>query len=278
MATVTIQRGHCFRKKGRTGTICEQQIAASVGQRLVPLLQAQGHTVHLICADEAVPHSDIFVSVHTDGRAYPDGRINPSIRGASVGYPDTSGGQLAAVWKQAHQRWGYPGGWHTDNYTNNLASYYGFGTGTYGARRANPSCTCFLAELGTTTNPDDLAWIQGNLDACACSLAEAIAVHTGIRPVKEVVKVQPRLSVFVAGTVVDAARSPNGGVWLLTDLGAIYAWECPDYDAPNRHPEYWQHHRAAAFKRDAGGNAAPRYAGGYTVVATDGSEFDYGPK
>ena len=81
-------------------------------------------------------------------------------------------------------------------------------------------------------------------------------------------EVPPRMSppIEIAGKVVDVLKAPGGGVWMLTDVGAVYAWECPDKGAPNRHPEYWADRKAARLEP---------LEGGYTVVAADGARYDY---
>lgn len=165
MADVVIQAGHCHRKTGATGTRREQEFAWAVGTRLVQRLAALGHKATLIGADSAVPRSDVFVALHTDGST------NPSRRGASVGYPDSDGARLAAAWKRAHQRHGFPGGFLNDNYTAALRGYYGFGRSSAPIR--------FLAEHGTTTNRDDERWLFANLDRCVAAHVDAIGEVVG---------------------------------------------------------------------------------------------------
>lgn len=79
-------------------------------------------------------------------------------------------------------------------------------------------------------------------------------------------EVPPRMNVTISGVVVDVLKAPGGGVWMLTDVGAIYAWECEDKGAPNRHPEYWAGRRAARLEP---------LGDGYSVVASDGARYDY---
>lgn len=152
MATITVQRGHCFRRSGATGTHREQEFANVIGQRLAERLRAHGHTVHLIGADDPVPRADAFVALHTDGSS------NRVRRGGSVGYPDAKGRLLAQAWKEEHTAAGYPGGWLRDNYTAALAGYYGF-------RKASGTPYRFLAEHATTTNPHDERWLAENIGA-----------------------------------------------------------------------------------------------------------------
>jgi len=160
MADVVVQSGHCFRRTGATGTHREQEFTAALGRRLGTLLAEHGHVATVIGADDRVPLSDVFVALHTDGSS------NRARRGASVGYPDAAGARLAAAWKRAHQRHGYPGGFLQDNYTAALRGYYGFRKSTAPVR--------FLAEHGTTTNRDDEVWLFEHLEQCALAHVEAI--------------------------------------------------------------------------------------------------------
>lgn len=73
--------------------------------------------------------------------------------------------------------------------------------------------------------------------------------------------------VEIAGKVVAVLKAPGGGVWMLTEPGAVYAWECKDHDAPNRHPEYWQPGQRAA-RLEALGD-------GYRVVDSQGHFYEY---
>lgn len=160
MTDVVLQLGHVPRTRGATGTLREQEFVRALGPLIAQRLRAHGYRVFVIGADDAVPRSDAFIALHTDGSS------NPARRGASVGYPDSPGAHLAAAWKRAHQRLGYPGGWLRDNYTAALSGYYGF--------RRSAAPFRFLAEHGTTTNPDDEQWLFDNLDACARAHVDAI--------------------------------------------------------------------------------------------------------
>lgn len=161
MAHIVVQMGHCFRRTGATGTHREQEFAKAIGTRLERRLLDDGHRVSLIGADDAVPKADAFVALHCDGSS------NRSRRGFSVGYPDDKGAVLARVWKASHLRAGYPGPNLPDNYTDNLAGYYGF-------RKAAGTPYRFLAEHATTTNPDDEHWLETHLDAVADAHVEAL--------------------------------------------------------------------------------------------------------
>jgi hypothetical protein len=72
----------------------------------------------------------------------------------------------------------------------------------------------------------------------------------------------------IAGKVVASLPCVTGGAWVLTDGGAIYAFGCKDYDAPNRHPEYWNLPGQTAARLEP-------FNGGYTVVDNGGRRYDY---
>lgn len=166
---IVVQMGHVPRTSGATGTYREQEFNKLVGPRLRDALKSVGHNVTLIGADDAVPSCDVFVALHCDGNA------NKAMRGGSVGYPsddsNSPSGRLASAWKRHHQAGGYPGGFHPDNYTSGLRYYYGF-------RKSNATFE-FLAEHGTTTNPDDEAWLFSNIDACVKAHVDAIGEVVG---------------------------------------------------------------------------------------------------
>lgn len=72
----------------------------------------------------------------------------------------------------------------------------------------------------------------------------------------------------IESPVVATLKAPKGGLWMLCENGAIYAWECPDYGAPSRHPEYWASRRAARLEP---------LGEGYVVISSEGSRYEYGP-
>jgi hypothetical protein len=203
MASVVIQMGHVARTSGATGTAWEQQAAREIATRLDPALRDRGHTVRVIGADDPIPASDVFVALHCDGST------DANRRGASVGYPDAEGERLAKAWKRAHQRAGYTGGFHADNYTENLRRYYGF--------RRSKARFRFLAEHGTTTCPTDLEWLKANLDAVAgahvAAIGEVCGHPTGIGRADG--GVEPTKA------AVDVTAHPDGAIWVFTDDGRV---------------------------------------------------------
>jgi hypothetical protein len=204
MATIVIQMGHVARTSGATGTMWEQQAVREIAGRLDPALRDRGHTVRVIGADDAVPASDVFVALHCDG----SNDINR--RGASVGYPDADGERLAKAWKRAHQRAGYSGGFHADNYTENLRRYYGF--------RKSRARFRFLAEHATTTCPADLGWLRANLDAVAGAHVAAIGEVCG-HPVDTAARAH--LAVDPTTAAVDVTAHPDGAIWTFTGDGRV---------------------------------------------------------
>lgn len=169
MAGIIIQMGHVPRTSGKTGTYREQEFVKIIGPKLLGELRVRGHSVGLIGADSYIPKCDLFLSLHTDGNN------DKSIRGASVGYPsdnpNSKHGRIAGAWKRHHQLNGFLSGFHQDNYTDGLRFYYGFG-------KVNAEYE-FLAEHGTTTNPEDEAWLFSHIDQCVKAHVDAIGEILG---------------------------------------------------------------------------------------------------
>ncbi len=216
---VTIQRGHCFRRTGATGTRREQEAANAIGSAAADKLRGLGYRVHLIGADDAIPGSDFFVALHTDGSG------SKTRRGASVGWRDAAGREYAAAWKRAHQACGYPAGFHPDNYTPNLAGYYGI--------RKSRARFRFIAEHGFTTNPLDEAYIFDNIGACAQAHVDAIGAIRGGHPLAPPPPVRPP-TLPVAAPPFPLPRGsyfgPEGG-----PRGSVSG-----YHSNREHLRYWQ--------------------------------------
>lgn len=208
MTKIVIQMGHVARTSGATGTHREQEFAKLLGARLKTELSKRGHLVYLIGADHPVPYPncEVFIALHTDGN------LNKSIRGASVGYPsddpNSPSGKLAQAWKFFHQLLGYPGGFHRDNYTSGLRYYYGF--------RNSIAKYEFLAEHGTTTNPEDEAWLFANLEKCVQAHVHAIG-HVVGHPIPD-----PSQNGSTGGIVVNGASRAQGGYALVGEDGGVF--------------------------------------------------------
>lgn len=169
MSTIVIQEGHVARTTGVTGTHREQEFAKTLGGLLSVAFTDRGHRVHLIGADDAVPSCDVFIALHLDGN------VDHTLHGASVGYPSNDpkspSGLLANAWKKFHQHYGYSWGFHKDNYTDNLRFYYGF-------RKSNAKYE-FLAEHGTSTNPEEELWLFSHYSACVMAHVDAVGEVVG---------------------------------------------------------------------------------------------------
>lgn len=165
MAKIVIQKGHCYRTSGSTGTTGEQELNTKVARKMAARLRKLGHTVKVVLADQSVPKSDIFVALHADGSIY------DSARGASVGYRNDAGGVLGRLWKVWYQRLGWRGGFRPDNYTPALQYYYGTGE----AEAAGCDHAVIL-EMGFLTNPDDRRELQTDRGQRRVSYAMANAI------------------------------------------------------------------------------------------------------
>lgn len=165
MPLLVVQMGHSGRTTGATGAPGEMAFTEAVGAACARLLNQGGWSVRPIVADP--PNSqyrgDAFIAVHADGSN------NPDVRGASVGYQNGIGADLAHGWRDAYVRRGFTGPWHLDNYTENLHYYYGVGTAI---GQANPRA-CII-ECGTITNAADRA--QMLPDRVALAIGDALGI------------------------------------------------------------------------------------------------------
>lgn len=147
MPMLVVQMGHAGRTTGATGAPGEQAYTQAVGAECARLLAGRdGWQVRLIPADpsSAAYRGDAFFAIHADGNT------NPLIRGASLGWQNQAGRALSNDWRAYYTRRGFTGPWHPDNYTANLAGYYGVGA----AIRQGNTRAC-IVECGTITNTDD---------------------------------------------------------------------------------------------------------------------------
>jgi hypothetical protein len=170
MPVLVVQRGHCYRTSGATGTAGEQPYAASVANACVNLLHGRGGwTVRAILADESISRyaGDAFVAIHCDGST------SSTARGASVGYRNRAGQLFGQAWKRAYAARGWTGGFRPDNYTAALQGYYGTGNAiAQGNERA------FIAECGFMTNPQDrqLMTMEGGAARVALAIGDALGI------------------------------------------------------------------------------------------------------
>jgi hypothetical protein len=172
MPVLVVQKGHCYRTTGATGTSGEQQYATSVANACVNLLHGRnGWTVRAILADagSSAYDGDAFVAIHCDGST------SASARGASVGYRNAAGQSFGQAWKRAYAARGWTGGFRPDNYTEDLHYYYGTGNAV---SAGNPRA--FIAECGFLTNAQDRALLTGpgGPTRVALAIGDALGINS----------------------------------------------------------------------------------------------------
>lgn len=168
MSLIVVQRGHVPRTSGATGAPGEQQFAIDTAAALAPLLRSMGHNVRVIDADEPSSQyrGDLFVAIHYDSSS------SASASGASVGYQNGPGRRLAEMWKRHYRAEGWTRGFRADNYSVNLAQYYGVRTAIGQGNEA-----AIITESGFHSNTDDKKLLSPT--RTARSIAAAIGEYTG---------------------------------------------------------------------------------------------------
>jgi hypothetical protein len=170
MPTLVVQRGHCNRKTGKTGTVGEQAYVTRVADACHTLLNGRdGWVVKRTLADVNDYSGSAFVAVHCDGSK------SSSARGASVGYRTPEGQTFGQAWKLAYARRGWPV-FRPDNYTDALAGYYGTVNAiNAGNRRA------IVIECGFRTSPEDRALLDGpgGPERVALAIGDALGITAG---------------------------------------------------------------------------------------------------
>jgi N-acetylmuramoyl-L-alanine amidase-like protein len=171
MPVLVVQRGHCNRTTGATGTNGEQAYATSVAEACVAVLDGRnGWTVRVILADAGGGEyaGDAFVAIHCDGS------LDPSARGGSIGYRNAAGQRFGQAWKRAYAARGWTGGFRADNYTEDLHFYYGTGTAV-----DQGNATAFIAECGFMTNAANRALLTGpgGTTRVALAIGDALGIE-----------------------------------------------------------------------------------------------------
>lgn len=187
---LVVQMGHVGRPHpygdGATwsvGTTGEQDFTRAAGLACVDLLHGRsGWEVVLIPADPGWPYpstiggdpdayrGDAFVAVHCDGST------NPDRDGASFGYLTGGAGFARDVKARYLVRTGRPASWcEPDNYTSNLAGYYGNNLAT----KVGNTRACIF-ECGFLTNPADRAMLLGPSGPrnVALAIGDALGIET----------------------------------------------------------------------------------------------------
>lgn len=145
MPTLVVEKGHCYRTTGSTGTTGEQDFAtAAAGAIHAHIHGRNGWQVAVKLADSGSYKGDAFVALHCDGST------NPTARGSSVGYQSGEGQWFGQQFKTAYAANGWTGGFRSDNYTDALAGYYGVRNAINAGNK-----TAIIIECGFLTNPDD---------------------------------------------------------------------------------------------------------------------------
>jgi N-acetylmuramoyl-L-alanine amidase-like protein len=167
MPTLIVQKGHCNRRAGATGTTGEQAYVTRVADACHRLLDGlDGWVVRRTLADVNDYAGSAFVAVHCDGST------NANARGASVGYRTPEGQTFGQAWKLAYARRGWTG-FRPDNYTTALADYYGTRKAVNaGTRRA------IVIECGFRTSPTDRALLDGpgGPERVALAIGDALGI------------------------------------------------------------------------------------------------------
>lgn len=167
MPTLVVQKGHCNRRTGKTGTTGEQAYVTRVADACHALLNGRnGWVVNRTLADVNDYRGSAFVALHCDGST------NASARGASVGYRTPEGQTFGQAWKLAYARRGWPI-FRRDNYTDALAGYYG----TRRAVRAG-NRRAIVIECGFRTSPEDRALLDGpgGPERVALAIGDALGI------------------------------------------------------------------------------------------------------
>lgn len=275
MAAVTLQMGHVGRKAGSglsLGAAGEQDYVKAIVPRVADRLRALGHDVAVIDAvtgaASKVPGGtrDVFVSFHCDGS------VNPAVRGASVGYPDGNGQRLAAAWKAAHARNGWPSGYRGDNYTAGLRSYYMWSR-TKGHRHR------FLAEHGFISSPADRKWLWDHIDAAAGAHVDAIGeivghprrAPAGPTPGSAPAEVVDLLRLDLCAAMPARGTHYGVGVWIVHADGGVFAEDGATFygSVPGLGIDL------AAENKIIDGAAHPS-GRGYWLLGADGAVYSFG--
>jgi hypothetical protein len=170
MPLAVVQRGHVGRTSGATGAAGEQEFNIAASERAKEHLNRVGWTVRLIDAADGEDQrnsyrGDVFFAIHYDSS------VNPEAHGASVGYRNPEGNQLAQAWKRHYAANGWTRGFKPDNYTTNLAKYYGVARAVV----VGNIHACIL-ECGFGSNEEDAALLKNPAGHDRVGIAIAAAV------------------------------------------------------------------------------------------------------
>lgn len=230
MSRLVVQMGHVGRPRYAgdllsVGTAGEQDFTRRCGEAAMRLLHGRnGWTVSVINADPGYPQytamggnpeyyrGDAFVAFHCDGSE------NTARDGASYGHQNTAGRDFAQATKAAYLRLtGRPASWlEPDNYTGNLAGYYGVSNAI---KVGNPRA--IIMECGFLTNPADRAMLLA--PSGPDNAVRAVGMALGI--VEEDIVLESDIAAIATATVGRVLETlinyrvahPDGGMRSLYD-------------------------------------------------------------
>lgn len=204
MKRVLVQKGHVSPREpgfeAGTGTVREQELVTLIANELDRLLRLDGRFTSIV-----VP-GDIPDGIRVDAALFlhGDGSTNKAASGYSFGYPQFPvNKRLADLISTEFQKIpGHPPH-HADNYTRDLAGYYGFS-------RVNTPGPEVLIEHGFLTNPAEQAWLFANVPALARAEYVAVCKFFGYLPL---------------GDQDTAKRRAALRSWLLASRGIGWSWQ-----------------------------------------------------
>jgi hypothetical protein len=168
MPILVVEKGHCYRDSGSTGTIGEQDYATVAANAISAKIHGNsGWEVRQKLADAGSYSGNAFVAIHCDGST------NSTARGSSVGFQNNEGSTFGYDFMNAYAALGWTGGFRPPNYTEGLAEYYGVRNAiNAGNRRA------IIVECGFMTNPEDKALMTGpgGPERVANAIARALGI------------------------------------------------------------------------------------------------------
>jgi hypothetical protein len=164
--TVLLQAGHEGRTRGNVGSVHgklkEVEWNIQVTKMVEKELKRHNIDVTRVGAEIPISNTRIAIAIHFDGST------RPCSTGASIGYDENhiNAQNLARDWKRRYKGY-FPFKWHHDNFTKNLADYYGFS-------RVNSEKGFLVLELGEITCKNQTNWLQPRLELIALRIADFI--------------------------------------------------------------------------------------------------------
>ena len=191
MKRILVQAGHQQPlepgHEGATGAPGEAPLVAGIQSALVEMLDGDPRF-------DAVPvpgHIPRGLEVDAAIFLHADGATSPQARGYCFGYPlfpvnrrlaDLIAAEIEALPGHPRRR--------TDNYTVNLARYYGF-------RRVATDGPEVVVEHGFVTNPAEHAWLRGHVTPLAAAEYAAVCRFFGLEPDRVTPSPGPRVTVRI---------------------------------------------------------------------------------